>query len=132
MKIHLDTGDGRHLIRAYEPGRILIGEVTYERSLILMPDRIIDDWRPQHFGELDAQAVQELADLQAEVVLLGTGRTLRFANPAWLSTLTKRHIGIECMDTGAACRTYNLLMSEGRKVVAGLLLADPPSPAPSV
>ena len=126
MKIHLDKDDGRHFIRAYEPGRVRIGEAIYEQSLILMPDRIIPDWRPQHFGELDEAAIQALAALKPEVVLLGTGSTLRFLPSAWLSPFMGARIGLECMDTGAACRTYNLLISEGRKVVAGLLLADPP------
>ncbi|MHB8253317.1 MAG: Mth938-like domain-containing protein [Acidiferrobacter sp.] len=128
VKIHLDTGDGRHMVRAYEPGRLWVGDVPYERSLILMPDRIIPDWRPQHFGELDAQVLAALADLNPEVVLLGTGRTLHFPPSAWLSLLINSGIGVEYMDTGAACRTYNLLMSERRRVVAGLLLADPPIP----
>ncbi len=126
MKIHLDTGDGRQfMIRAYEPGYLLAGENRYERSLILTPDRIIDDWRPQYLHEVDRAAIQELADLQPEVVLLGTGREQGFPPPHCLSALTDRGIGVECMDTGAACRTYNLLVGEGRKVVAGLLLADP-------
>ncbi|HUW97735.1 MAG TPA: MTH938/NDUFAF3 family protein [Acidiferrobacter sp.] len=126
MKIHLDTSDGRHVIRTYEPGRILIGTASYERSLILTPDRIIDDWRPQHFGELDAQALEELLGLQAEVVLLGTGSKLRFLGSAQPASPTHLPVAIECMDTGAACRTYNLLLSEGRPVAVGLLIADPP------
>lgn len=126
MKIHLDTGDGRHfMIRAYEPGSLIVGENRYERSLILTPDRIIDDWRPQYLNQVDSAALQQLADLYPEVVLLGTGREQGFPSPDCLSALTDRGIGVECMDTGAACRTYNLLMGEGRKVVAGLLLADP-------
>lgn len=132
MKIHLNTGDGRQfMVRAYEPGYLVAGENRYERSLILTPDRIIDDWRPQSLDEVDEAAIQELVDLQPEVVLLGTGREQGFPPTRCLSVLAERGIGIECMDTGAACRTYNLLMGEGRKVVAGLLLADPRS-IPSV
>ncbi len=129
MKIHLDTGDGRHRISRYEPGLVVIDEHAYERSLVVTPDRILPDWRPRHFAELDREALTELAGLDAEIVLLGTGRALRFPSQEALLVLLQGQIGVECMDTGAACRTYNLLMGEGRKVAAALLLADPPAPA---
>lgn len=126
MKIYLDTGDGRQIVRAYRPGTAQIGDESYEHSLILTPERVIPDWRPRHFGELDPGLLLELAGLQPEVVLLGTGDRLRFPPTSWLAPFFDARVGIECMDTGAACRTYNLLLSEGRHVVAGLLLADPP------
>ncbi len=128
MKIHLDTGDGRRLIRRYEPGRISIDDLVYERSVILTPDKVTPDWRPRHFGELDAASLAELGAGSPEIILLGTGGVLRFPPPAWLAPFALTQVGVECMDTAAACRTYNLLMSEGRRVVAGLLLADPPPP----
>lgn len=126
MKIHLDTGDGRHLIRGYRRGQVVIGATTYERSLIILPDRLITDWPPAHFGDLTETIFDEIAALDPEIVLLGTGTRLRFPPPRWLVTLSHAGVGTECMDTGAACRTYNLLMNEGRHVAAALLLADPP------
>ncbi|MHB1567093.1 MAG: Mth938-like domain-containing protein [Acidiferrobacter sp.] len=126
MKIHLDTGDGRHLIRGYRRGQVVIGATAYERSLIVLPDRLITDWPPVHFGELTETIFDEIAALGPEIVLLGTGTRLRFPPPRWLATLSQAGVGTECMDTGAACRTYNLLMNEGRHVAAALLLADPP------
>ncbi|MDA8389528.1 MAG: Mth938-like domain-containing protein [Gammaproteobacteria bacterium] len=126
MKIHLDTGDSRYRIRAYSPGEILIGEALYRRSLILLPDQILPDWEPADFSALTESQLTALADLAPEVILLGTGRQLRFLPHTWLAGLQERGIGAECMDTAAACRTYNLLMSEGRRVAAALLLADPP------
>ena len=131
MKIHLDTGDGRRLIRGYDPGRLRIDDLVYEHSVILMPDEVVPDWRPRHFGELDAASLAELAAGAPEIILLGTGGVLRFPPPAWLAPFMQARIGVECMDTAAACRTYNLLMSEGRRVAAGLLLADPP-PKPAL
>ncbi len=128
MKIHLDAGNGRYMVRGYEPGRLHIDDQIYEHSLILMPERLSADWRPRHFGELDAPSLAELAQWHPEIVILGTGSALRFPPEAWLAPFLASQVGVECMDTGAACRTYNLLMSEGRSVVAGLLLADPPSP----
>jgi uncharacterized protein len=127
MKIHLDASNGRCVVRGYEPGRLHIDNEVYEHSLILMPERVVANWRPRHFGELDVSSLAELAAWQPEVVVLGTGSTLRFPPAAWLAPFFASQVGVECMDTGAACRTYNLLMSEGRSVVAGLLLADPPS-----
>ncbi len=126
MKIHLDTGDSRYRIRAYSPGEIRIGETFYRRSLILLPDQVLPDWEPADFSALTEDLLTALADLAPEVILLGTGGRLRFPPQVWLAGLQKRGIGTECMDTAAACRTYNLLMSEGRRVAAALLLADPP------
>ncbi|WP_298139147.1 Mth938-like domain-containing protein [Acidiferrobacter sp.] len=128
MRIHLDTGDGRRLIRGYGPGGLRIEDRIYARSVILRPDGLVDDWRPGHFGELDAATLAELITGSPEIILLGTGATVRFPPPQWLAPFAKAQVGIECMDTGAACRTYNLLASEGRTVAAGLLLEDPPAP----
>jgi len=89
-----------------------------------MPQRIIPDWRPQMLAELRAQDLAEVLALEPEVVLLGTGQTLRFPSPELFSAFHSTAIGIEVMDTGAACRTYNILAVEGRQVVAALLLKD--------
>jgi len=126
MKIYLDTGDGRQIVKGYRPGQVRVGDVSYEHSLVLSPDEIIPQWRPRHFAELSAEDLGELMRLDPEVVLLGTGQRLKFPPAAWLEPFLKARVGVECMDTGAACRTYNLLLGEGRKVVAALLLQDPP------
>lgn len=126
MKIHLDTGAGKHLIRAYEVGHVQIDQTRYNHSVLVLPDSV-QPWAPDSFAELTAVHLEKLASLKPEIVLLGTGSRLRFPATSWLARLMSMHIGIECMDTGAACRTYNLLMSEGRLVVAALLLRDPPS-----
>jgi len=121
MRIHLETGERANLIRTYEAGRIVVGEQDYQRSLIVLADRLITDWPPQSHTELSAADMQVLADLRCEVVLLGTGRELRFPSPALLAPLAAVGTGIEVMDTGAACRTYNILMGEGRRVAAALM-----------
>ncbi len=126
MKIHLDTGDNRYRIQAYTPGEVVIADVGYRRSLVLLPDQVLPDWEPADFSALTEPLLAELARLAPEVVLLGTGSRLRFPPLRWLAALQANGIGTECMDTGAACRTYNLLMGEGRRVAAALLLADPP------
>jgi uncharacterized protein len=121
VRIHLETGEQANLIRTYGPGRITIQDRVFQTSLIVLPHELITDWPPQSFEAIAAPHMQSLAALDCEVILLGTGRRLRFPAPALLAPLAAAGIGWEIMDTGAACRTYNILMAEGRKVAAALL-----------
>lgn len=123
MKIEIETGaDNR--IASYAPGELVINEERYTTSLILSPDRIVTDWPPQDFTELAAQHFEQLVEMQPEVVVIGTGRALRFPATETLRPLIEHELGYEIMDTGAACRCYNILMAEGRRVVAALLLIE--------
>ncbi len=125
MKIQLDGGDtGRNFIRAYGPGQVTVNQSVYCRSLIVTPERVIADWPPQSFAEFAAPHFASLPELNPEVVLLGTGARLRFPRAADTHRLAQANIGLEVMDTGAACRTYNLLMQDGRRVVAALLMIE--------
>lgn len=124
MQIHLETGGAANLIRTYGPGRLLINEAVYQSSLIVMPDRIYTDWPPQRFEDLDMAHMQALAALGAEVILLGTGQRQRFPHSTLLAPLAAGGTGWEVMDTGAACRTYNFLLGEGRNVAAALLMIE--------
>jgi len=110
------------IVRAYEPGRITIGEQSYENSLILTRDRLFTDWRPRDFTELNAEDLDSLQAMNPEIILLGTGPALRFPQAAITAGLLQAGIGVEVMDTAAACRTYNILLAEERQVVAALLL----------
>jgi len=111
------------LIRAYEPGRITIGEQHYHTSLILTGQRLIEDWRPRLAGELLREDFTPILELQPEILLLGTGSRLDFPSPALTAHLLQNGIGVEVMDTAAACRTFNILLSEQRRVAAALLIA---------
>ena len=122
MKIQLEQAGPQNAIRAYAPGRITINQDTYTASLIVTPERIIPDWRPRAFGEITEADIAAIAALEPEVVLLGTGERLRFPPPALTRPLIEAAVGFEVMDTWAACRTYNVLMSEGRRVAAALLI----------
>ncbi len=122
MKIHLESGLGQNLIRAYAPGLVTINEKTYTRSLVVTPQQIIADWPPASSAELQAAHFEAIAALRPEVVILGTGARLLFPAPNIIRPLVEAQIGVEVMDTGAACRTYNFLMAESRKVAAALLL----------
>lgn len=124
MKIQLEQGSGQNAIRSYAPGRITVNQEVYAASLVVMPDRLITDWRPRAFTDLTAADIEMVAALEPEVVLLGTGAQLRFPPPSLTRSLVVAQIGFEIMDTGAACRTYNVLMAEGRRVAAALLVGE--------
>ncbi len=124
MHIQLETGGQANLIRTYAAGRITVNQDSYTRSLIVLPGQIVADWPPQHFEELTLAHFEQLALLSPELVLLGTGRRQRFPRAELLAPLAQAGIGWEVMDTGAACRTYNILMGEGRNVAAALLMIE--------
>jgi uncharacterized protein len=122
LKIQIDSADPNvNVIRSYGPGQVKIRDGLYHASLIVTPTKIISDWPPQSFSDLDASHFEALVALEPELVVLGTGKYLRFPAPAVTRALIDANVGLEVMDTGAACRTYNILMSEGRKVVVALL-----------
>lgn len=122
MKLHLARSEGRNVVSGYGAGHVLVNGVRFERSLVVLPDRIIEGWESQGAGRLDVAAVEQLAALAVDIVLIGIGATLDFPEPDVLRPLIDAGIGFEVMDTPAACRTYNILMGEERKVAAALLL----------
>jgi uncharacterized protein len=122
MKIQLETGSGQYLVRSHAPGQIKINDKTYTASLVVTPEQVMDDWAPQTFEALSPEHFEPLAALKPEVVLLGTGTRLRFPNASVFAPLARAGVGVEVMDTAAACRTFNILASDGRRVVAALLM----------
>ena len=125
MKIHLETGEGTNIIRSYAPGTITVSQRIFTANLVIMADRIIENWAPQGLSGLGVEDFRQIADLTPEVVILGTGRSQIFPRPAYTAPLAEAQIGLEVMATGAACRTYNILMGEGRRVVAALIMIEP-------
>ena len=93
----------------------------YEHALLVTPDAPVEAWPPADFQALRAEHFEAIAAHAPEIVLLGTGAAQRFPHPRLSASLAARRIAVEAMDTGAACRTYNILMAEGRKVLAALL-----------
>ena len=122
MKLHLTRASGNQLITGYSEGWVEINTTRFERSLIVLPDKVITDWSVTDFDGLTADHFAQLAELKPEVVLLGTGASHRFVHPRLSHPLVEAGIGIECMATAAACRTYNILMAEGRNVAAALII----------
>ncbi len=122
MKLHLTQAEGNNLITAYENGAVFVNHQRYTQSLIVMPEKLYLDWGAESFDALNMNHFALLAELAPEVVILGTGTTHRFIHPRVIIALSQKNIPAECMTTDAACRTYNFLMSEGRKVATALIL----------
>ena len=123
MKFTLDRPGTPHVVRGYTPGRLRIGDHDYARSVIVSAATLIDDWRPQQIDELTAADLEPALAIRPEVLLLGSGARQVFPAPELLAQLYAARIGFEVMDTGAACRTYNVLVGEGRHVAAALIIA---------
>ena len=122
MKLHLTTAEGNYLITGYGEDWIEVNKIRYRHSIILLPDTLVTDWPATDFETLAAAHFRPIAEMQPEVVLLGTGAKHRFIHPRISQPLIDKGIALECMGTAAACRTYNILMSEGRLVAAALLV----------
>lgn len=121
MKLHLDRASIRHVITGYGSDHVLINGMRHDRSLIVLPDEVIADWTDA-WSHLAARDFDVVLMRVPEIVLLGTGPRQRFPSPALYKALIAARIGVEIMDTPAACRTYNILAGEGRRVAAALLL----------
>ena len=111
-------------INAYESGWIAVNGDKYTGTLIVSSERGCSPWSATRFAELQAENFEELIAQRPELIIFGSGAQLRFPRPGWLAPLIQLGIGVETMDTPAACRTYNVLASEGRRVVAALLPAQ--------
>jgi uncharacterized protein len=120
MKLHLQTAGAQNTVTAYGPGYVEINRQPYRRSLVLLPDQLAD-WTAGGFDSLVEDDFRRLLDFRPELLLLGTGERQRFPHPGLLRPLIEARIGYEVMDLQAACRTYNILMAEGRRVAAALL-----------
>ena len=122
MKFQPDTTDGSNVITRQERGRLWVGGTVYEHSVLVPSRGAVLPWDVDSLAALTAAHFERLVALRPEVVIFGSGERLRFVPPALLRGLMAQRIGIETMDTAAACRTYNVLASEGRVVLAALLL----------
>ncbi len=121
MKLHLSRSADSNQITGYGPDHVLVNRIRHAASLIVLPDEVIDVWVGR-FEDLSVQDFDVVLMRAPEIVLLGSGARLRFPAPALYAGLLKARIGVEVMDTAAACRTYNILAAEGRRVAAALIL----------
>jgi uncharacterized protein len=127
VKFQPDNLPGTNVITRQEPDRIWVGNeggnLVYASSVLVPWQGPVLSWVEGGFDALQAAAFDRIAELAPEVVVFGSGSRLRFAHPSLMRGLLERRIGVETMDTAAACRTFNVLAAEGRQVLAALLLA---------
>ncbi|MDR5831259.1 Mth938-like domain-containing protein [Caballeronia sp. LP006] len=124
MKLHQDSSGALNTITSYGDDFVAINLERHEGSVIVMPEAPVVKWPVASFDALAPEHFEELVKAAPEVVIFGSGSRLRFPHPRLTAALTKHRIGVETMDIGAACRTYNILMSEGRRVAAALLIEE--------
>lgn len=121
MQISLESSD-RHAVQAYTNNKIQINSIIYECSLIVSRDELISDLNFHDVKEINDDYVELLLKQKPELIVIGHEQTGKFPPIQYLSKLSQLRVGIECMSIGAACRTYNVLLSEHRSVVAGFIL----------
>lgn len=124
MKLHSTQTQHYQTITGYEKDSVEINAISYRHSLIVMPEIKPVEWPVNAFDQLSAEHFDAIDANLPDVVILGTGQRQRFIHPRLIGKLTARHTGVECMDNQAACRTYNILMAEGRKVALALIMEN--------
>src|SRR5688572_24242088 len=122
MKIEREQAEGRNMFTGYGAGYVEVNRARYTESLVVGADRLVTAWPLASVEALAADHLAAVMEMNPEIVLIGTGATFLFPEPARLAPLRNAGIGVEVMDTPAACRTYNILLAEGRNVVAALIL----------
>jgi uncharacterized protein len=122
LKLHQESTSALNTITSYGDGFVAINLERHEGSVIVMPQGPVKSWPVTSFDALTPDNFDALVMAAPEVVIFGSGSRLRFPHPRLTAQLAKHRIGVETMDFGAACRTYNILMQEGRKVAAALLI----------
>jgi uncharacterized protein len=121
MKFHLQA-PATNIIAALGDDWIRIGETEYRQNLVVTPDSVATGWAPAGFAALTTDGFAALLQHEPELVLLGTGAVQRFPHPRLLQALSSARVGVEVMDTRAACRTFNILVAEDRRAVAALII----------
>ncbi len=124
MKLHLSQNAGLLTFSSHGPGYVAVNGTHYEGSVLVCGRQIEANWAPNGFDGLNTAQFDRLSDMGAEIVLFGSGDRQRFPRPELLKGLIAQGIGLEVMDTKAACRTYNILVAEGRHVACGVII-DP-------
>ena len=120
--LNLDNNQAKYQIRSYTPGKIQINDTILTQSIIVSPNMLIKNWAPQTIAELTTDALSAIADLNPAILLIGTGSSHIFIKAEIYGHLINCGIGVEIMDTSAACRTYNALTAENRNVAAALII----------
>lgn len=129
MKLHATPTQQYQTVTAYDDTGVEINATRFDASLLVLPEIAPVPWPVPSFDALKAEHFAQIDALAPDVVILGTGHRQQFVHPRLTTALTARRIGVECMDNKAACRTYNILMAEGRKVALALIIEAAPNPS---
>jgi len=122
MKIDRVTAEGRNVFTAYDEGWVEVSGRRHSANLVVSGERVVPGWTAGGLEGIQPAEIEALAAMRPEILLLGSGRAFRFPEPSLLAPLHAARIGVEVMDTRAACRTYNILLAEGRGVVAAIIV----------
>jgi len=122
LKLQSDPHSGANTITGYGPGYVEINQTPYSHAVLISSDGAITKWLVESFEGLEPSHFDQMVDLKPELILIGTGSRQRFPSPELLKTLISAKIGYEIMDSQAACRTYNILVGEGRQVLLALIV----------
>ncbi|RTZ64012.1 MAG: hypothetical protein DSZ29_06135 [Aquificaceae bacterium] len=123
MKFAEDNNKDQYQITAYDDDSVHVNDKAFNKGFIVMPKHFIHDWQPQHYADLHVTDLDILFNLKPSVILLGTGAKQIFPPKEIYLAFVKSGIGFEIMDTQAACRTFNILMSEDRNVAAAMFIS---------
>jgi uncharacterized protein len=124
MKLHSDDTQQYQTVTGYHAGVVEINAQPFDYSLTVLPEVPPRPWNVTRFEDLTAAHFEQIAEDRPDVVILGTGERQRFVHPRLIASLSNLRIGVESMDSQAACRTYNILMGEGRKVTLALIVGS--------
>jgi uncharacterized protein len=124
LKLQANKTDGSNAISRHSSQGVVVQGKSFTENVVVSWSQGVQPWSVSHFEALTEAHFTALGTLGPELILFGSGARMKFAPPALLKSLMAKNIGVECMDTPAACRTYNVLLAEGRSVVAALLF-DP-------
>ena len=122
MELQLESDPLGYRVCSFVDNTVTIGEMRYTTSLIVTPEKVVRDWPPQHPDGLTIDDLGSILALEPELILVGTGNALKFPDSVILKGVIRAGIGIDFMDSRAACRTYNVLAAEGRHVAAGIII----------
>jgi len=122
LKLQSDPHSGANTITGYGDGYVEINQAPYAHAVLLSSDGAISAWPVESFNNLEASHFAQMVELKPELILIGTGSKQRFPKPELLKSLILAKIGFEIMDSQAACRTYNILVGEGRQVLLALIM----------
>ena len=121
MKFHLQQLDNKNLVTGYDLNWVEINHIRYTKNIIVMPDYLFQDWSLTQFDQFNENSFNELSHLDIEIFILGTGNKQKYPNNSILTNLVKKNISIEYMTNQSACRTYNIIVNEDRKVLLAII-----------